>query len=106
MKSVTIFSVLMAATATLASPMVGTSSDPDAVARALLERQDPGDCPGGKDFNFCVPWLNTFNCPPPDPQIGGPDSTCPAQNTKICACWCSCSREQCDAASLPFPDYC
>lgn len=68
---------------------------------------NPDRCPGGQDFNFCVPFLNA-TCPPVQGPGGFPiaDGSCTAANTQICSCWCSCNASMCDAANLPVPDYC
>lgn len=108
MKTTAVLAVILSATTALA----GTINASPEVMRALARRQGEGDlnkCPGGQDFNFCVPFLN-WTCPPGQGVPGGalpqPNPGCTVQNNQICACWCSCSKEQCDAALLDLPDYC
>lgn len=109
MKATTFLATVAAATAALAGPLGSEHTHPSPLVREVLRRQAGDQCPGGRDFAFCVPWLNTFNCALPNTGPGGfpiADGQCYAQGNQICACWCSCAAEQCEAANLPVPDYC
>lgn len=107
MKATTVTSVLSMIAAVIGAPSSSPSSSPRHAD--VFPRQGEGNpdrCPGGQDFNFCVPFLNA-TCPPI--FVGGfpiADGSCLAANTQICACWCTCNREMCDAVNLPVPDYC
>ncbi|KAM5344218.1 hypothetical protein ACJ41O_012755 [Fusarium nematophilum] len=70
---------------------------------------DNNKCPGGQDFNFCIPWQSQWVCSQPISDPGGfpiPGGSCNAHVTKLCACWCNCNKNHCDDASLDMPDYC
>ncbi|RSL54573.1 hypothetical protein CEP53_007399 [Fusarium sp. AF-6] len=68
------------------------------------------DCPGGRDYNFCVPWFSFFNCMSGGPSAGGiipqPDPGCQVFSNQMCACWCSCAEDHCDEGNLQLPEYC
>jgi hypothetical protein len=115
---ITMYSVLSGAGVVLGAPAAsapgpdapGTSPAPDIPSLLELRQGEwnPNRCPGGRDFAFCVPYMNVFNCPPITGPGGfpQPDGACVAMNNQICACWCTCNRAQCDAANLRVPDYC
>ncbi|KAI1780483.1 hypothetical protein F4818DRAFT_395860 [Hypoxylon cercidicola] len=75
---------------------------PEPVSGELRSRRvedDSDKCLGGSDYNACIPYLNE-QCPLPA------NSQCQEHNSELCACLCSCDKDQCDAAIAPFPDYC
>ncbi|RSL66526.1 hypothetical protein CEP54_003743 [Fusarium duplospermum] len=118
MKLTAITSAFLPASMGLAAPSpskeIVTKAVNNRLATAQHKRADktPKEegCPGGKDYNFCVPWFSFFNCMMPGPSAGGiipqPDPGCQVSSNQMCACWCSCAEDQCDEANLELPEYC
>ncbi|KAI1765831.1 hypothetical protein GGR53DRAFT_488458 [Hypoxylon sp. FL1150] len=96
MKSSFLIALLSAA---MASPLNVSPQPAVGVLRGRHGEGNSARCPGGSDYNRSVIFLNQ-QCPVPL------NSQCPIRNGELCACQCDCSKEQCDAALAPFPEYC